>query len=237
MSEINRSYYAVIPANVRYDKGLSANAKLLYGEITALCNEKGYCWASNAYFAELYKVKKETISRWVSALTQKGYIATKLIYKNGKTVEERRIYIDGKINTPCVNNQYPIDEKVNTPIDEKVKENITSFNNTYNNMSGKAEPPFLAIVNHLNEKASKNYKHTSKKTQILIKARLNEGFKEKDFYAVIDKKTKEWLGTQFENYLRPETLFGTKFESYLNQKDTGGDEIEFEPLGGPKYRG
>jgi hypothetical protein len=54
---------------------------------------------------------------------------------------------------------------------------------------------------------------------------------------VIDKKTKEWLGTQFENYLRPETLFGTKFEGYLNQKDIGGDEIEFEPLGGPKYRG
>jgi uncharacterized phage protein (TIGR02220 family) len=104
-------------------------------------------------------------------------------------------------------------------------------------LSGEAEPPFLAIVNHLNEKASKNYKHTSKKTQTLIKARLNEGFKEKDFYTVIDKKTKEWLGTQFENYLRPETLFGTKFEGYLNQKDTGGDEIEFEPLGGPKYRG
>jgi uncharacterized phage protein (TIGR02220 family) len=237
MSEVTRAYYAIIPANVRYDKGLSANAKLLYGEITALCNEKGYCWASNAYFAELYKVKRETISRWVSALTQKGYIATKLIYKNGKTVEERRIYIDEKVNTPCVNNQYPIDEKVNTPIDEKVKGNITSFNNTYNNMSGRAEQPFLAIVNHLNEKASKNYKHTSKKTQTLIKARLNEGFKEKDFYTVIDKKTKEWLGTQFENYLRPETLFGTKFESYLNQKDIGGDEIEFEPLGGPKYRG
>ena len=41
-------------------------------------------------------------------------------------------------------------------------------------------------------------------------------YKEMD-YVVIDKKSKEWLGTNMERYLRPDTLFGTKFESYLNQ--------------------
>lgn len=72
--ETKRNYYAIIPANVRYDENVRPNAKLLYGEITALCNERGYCWASNQYFAELYKVSKTSISLWIKDLINGGYI-------------------------------------------------------------------------------------------------------------------------------------------------------------------
>lgn len=73
------NYYAIIPANVRYDKELSPNAKLLYGEITALCNEKGYCWANNSYFAELYSTSDRQIQRLIKNLIEKKYISVQLI--------------------------------------------------------------------------------------------------------------------------------------------------------------
>lgn len=86
---------------------------------------------------------------------------------------------------------------------------------------------YINIVSYLNEKAKTKYKHSSKKTKSHIKARLDEGFTLEDFKTVIDKKCAEWLGTNFEQYLRPETLFGTKFESYLNAKvTTKADSID-----------
>lgn len=91
---IQRNYYAILPAKVRYDKNITPNAKLLYAEITALCNDKGYCWAGNAYFAELYGVTKTSISNWISSLQKNGYIEVQLIYKeNSKEIQSRHISI------------------------------------------------------------------------------------------------------------------------------------------------
>lgn len=73
------------------------------------------------------------------------------------------------------------------------------------------------IIDYLNLKTNKKYKTTTQKTRTLIKARMNEHFTVDDFKLVIDKMCTEWMGTNMEKYLRPETLFGTKFESYLNQ--------------------
>lgn len=88
------SYYAIVPANVRYDKGLPPNAKLLYAEITALSNEKGYCWASNEYFAKLYEVTNRTVTAWITILEEKGYVKREVIYeKDTAKVLERRIYM------------------------------------------------------------------------------------------------------------------------------------------------
>ena len=87
------SYYSVIPASVRYDKSLTPIMKLLYGEITSLCNDKGFCWASNEYFGEIYDIKPKSISRAINKLKTREYITVSIDntqYKNRK----RKIFIN-----------------------------------------------------------------------------------------------------------------------------------------------
>lgn len=144
--EEKRAYYAVIPADVRYNKNLKDKAKLLYGELTALANEKGYCWASNSYFAELYEVSKSTISRLIKNLNEEGYINVELVYE-GKEIVGRKIYINSATpiskndNTPIRKNEYTYEQECeeglskieHTPIRKNVKDNNTVLNNTINN--------------------------------------------------------------------------------------------------------
>lgn len=76
------------------------------------------------------------------------------------------------------------------------------------------------IIEYLNEKASKNFKATSEANKKFINARLKD-YSEEELKKVIDQKVKDWLGTDFEKYLRPSTLFNaTKFEGYLNEANT-----------------
>lgn len=222
MTEIKKSYYAIIPANVRYDETLIPSAKLLYGEITALCNEKGYCWASNDYFSRLYGVSKVSIQNWLKSLEDAGYIHREVRRKEGnKEIEARYIRILGGGSQ----------ENLVTPHQENLADNNTVINNTSNNtvnnnMSSKlddaaASIPYKTIIEYLNDKADRKYKHSTGKTKTLIKARWNEGFTLDDFKVVIDKKVASWSSNDMSKYLRPETLFGTKFESYLNEKGGG----------------
>lgn len=77
---------------------------------------------------------------------------------------------------------------------------------------------YSRIIDALNSKTGQKYKPTTKKTQSLIQARLNDGFNEADFLTVIDNKVKSWLGNEkYSIFLRPETLFSNKFEGYLNE--------------------
>jgi DNA-binding transcriptional ArsR family regulator len=156
---MQKNYYAIIPANVRYDKDLSPNAKLLYGEITALCNEKGYCWASNSYFADLYGVTKTSISQWIKQLTEKGYINTELIYREGtKEILHRYIkIIEGGIQ-----------ENLHTPTQENLKDNNTVFNNTINTT--------LDNKKHMSESSGETPKKKKPKKEKLPKSELDNEF-------------------------------------------------------------
>ena len=119
----NPNYYAIIPANVRYSD-LKPNAKLLYGEITALSNKFGFCFASNKYFSELYNVNKNTVSSWLSDLKNYGFIVIKIERDSNLQIIKR-----------CIG----ITKNTDTPIHEKMKGNSTSINTTSNNISIKEQ--------------------------------------------------------------------------------------------------
>lgn len=137
------SYFSILTADVRYDERLKANEKIMYSEITALSNKYGYCSASNTYFANLYKVHKDTISDWINNLKKYGYIKVVLERKDGtRQISKRKIYInnaylDEGLN-PIGENAYtlsvksPIPYRGNhlDPIGENTEENITRLNNT-----------------------------------------------------------------------------------------------------------
>ena len=114
----NPTYYANIPANVRYSN-LKPNAKLLYGEITALSNKLGYCFASNSYFANLYGVSKNTVSRWISDLNKLGFITVQIERNSNKEIIKRIIGIA---------------QIADRSIDKISKENTTRINTTSNNI-------------------------------------------------------------------------------------------------------
>ncbi len=249
---MKKSYYAIIPANVRYDDRLTPNAKLLYGEITALCNEKGYCWASNSYFAELYKVSKETVSRWISKLEELGYIRTELIYEQGtKSVKERRIYIcgdpiDKNINRYRQNNQYPIDENVNTPIDKNIKENNTVLNNTFNNTediestsskdkknSPKEDVPYKEIVQAYNDicKSLPSVKVISdkrkKKMRVIYREVgdldvITEAFKKAENSDFLSGRNGKWGGCNFDWLINYNNFIKVIEGTYDNRNGSNG---------------
>ena len=129
----NPSYYAVIPANVRYDTRLRANEKLLFGEITALTNVRGYCWASNKYFAELYNVTAQAVSKWISHLKECGYVNVEYIYKNEtKEIENRIIKLVSTNDSEVSTNDLGVSTNGLEGYQQKIKENNTVSNNTTN---------------------------------------------------------------------------------------------------------
>lgn len=124
--EIKNNYYAVIPATVRYNKELKPAEKLLYGEVTALANKMGYCYAQNKYFAELYNVTNTTVSKWLSHLNKLGYINIEIIRNEKKEIVTRHIYIND--NPYCQKRQYPYCQKEQYPIVQNDKENNININ-------------------------------------------------------------------------------------------------------------
>ncbi len=127
--------------------------------------------------------------------------------RRARAIENQRVKA---IPSQCADNVQRSDTEIEIEIEKELDKEIYS-------PAKQDDIPYSEIVSHLNLKADKNYKATSRKTKDLIRARWNEGFEQQDFIQVIDNMTSIWKeDKKMSQYLRPSTLFGTKFEEYLN---------------------
>jgi len=227
---MEKSYYAILPANVRYDNRLCANEKLLYSEVTALSNEKGFCWATNSYFADLYKVSKGCISKWVASLVKLGYLKIKLNYKpDTKEVISRHLTLAtppmvNSDDTPMVNlnhtytsnNDDPMVNLNHTPIVNLMQGNNTLYNNKINNTNNIEknfeESEFLELNKLEDEKnftqtesSLKKEKNSAKKEK---KTELEKSFEEayNQFYKKIMKSEGDALFGKWERVALKEII-------------------------------
>lgn len=218
------NYYSILTADVRYDKELKANEKLLFSEITALANKYGYCTASNGYLADLYGVKKTTISHWLIHLKEKNYISIEIERNDKKEIVSRKIY---PISTPIAqkSNRYSTNEQ--DPIAQKSKENITSINNI--NISDKDNSEsnnknrfnYSKLINSINEAANTNFRNSSNNRK-LIHARLADGYTEEELIKVIKFKANQWKDNEkMKKYIVLTTLLRpSNFDKYIQEVES-----------------
>ena len=118
---------------------------------------------------------------------------------------------------------------------EKPKQNLaetkakpTETSNVKEKKKDKTEEEIDEIIDYLNKVCGTRYKASTEATRKSVRARIGEGYTVEDFKKVIDKKYKEWHGTEFEQYLTPQTLFRpSKFEVYVNQTVRDKSENDF----------
>lgn len=228
------NYYSILPANVRYDKRLSASEKVFYSEITALTNMNGVCNASRAYFANLYGVSKSTISVWTTRLKDLGFIEVEQIM-DGKLIVERVI----RLVSIESNDEQEVVRKTEKGWEEKPSyggsknltenTNLTDSNNTLtesnnNNYveSEKKQPKKHSdideVVSHWNESFGCNMRVTEPKKRSLS-ARLKT-FTVKDIKtAISNRASNKWFweeGAKYRNNLDEFLKSAEKIDKYLN---------------------
>ncbi len=214
------SYYGIIPAPVRYDNKLPPRAKILYSEITALSNTKGYCFASNGYFAKLYEVNKGSISRLIGQLEKRKHIKVSITKSEEGT--ERKIYPINKNEHGGTQNCVGGDTKTLNGLDKKEYHN-TKENNKVNKLEKQVKDLLeqnKALLGKLNKKPKKTettpfdefwtaYDHKKSKS-VSVKAwkKLNDQEKKLALEAV----------PQYLAYIRKDNVTQCHASTWLNQK-------------------
>ena len=184
MKQSDPGFIAYLPSKVRYDNSLPFGARIIYAEISALCNAKGYCWASNKYFADLYDNSKDTISRWITDLEKRGYIKCFVSQEEGNS---RKIYLVNSAldylseEMPLRQKEGEVSVKMPKGSRQKNREGIgknAEHNSIVNN-----------IVNNINNTVSANAQRRVSSSNLKTSNLKEEPLKEKVYQADVLQKS------------------------------------------------
>lgn len=230
-SELFSKGYGFMPKLVAKDQELSIEAKAIYSYLASYSGAGLSSFPSTSLILHDLGISENRYLKHRKTLVDKGYLTIKrerldngfskniyIINQNpSEVVHLNSVHLQNVgIGNVGIQNEGTISNSFKS-------NNINSNSNNKKILSSSDEQddvPYKEIVDYLNLKTSKSYKHSTSKTKSLIKARWNEGFRVDDFKKVIDNKCFEWIGNPgMAKYLRPETLFGNKFEGYLNENN------------------
>jgi uncharacterized phage protein (TIGR02220 family) len=202
------------------EAGLFLSQMIYWSDRTT--REDGFFYKTDEEWHQETRLSKYLVRKSRKKLEQMGLLETKVMKANGNPTVHYKFnknrFSEMFISFLRNRKNESANSKKRCFENEKSLTEITTEITT-ETTTNKDNIPYAEIIDYLNQKVGTNYRHTTKRTQTLIKARWNEGFTLDDFKTVIDKKTAEWLNDpKMSKYLRPETLFGNKFEGYLNQK-------------------
>ena len=226
-TKVKRENYITIQGFMLTDLNLKGNELIIYACIYGFSQAENHTFSGSLqYLADWTNSTKQGVVRNLKSLVEKGYIIKEDKVINGVKFCE---YHTTKLNTVYNKVEQGIQQSLIPPMQQSLINNIV-IDNIVNNTVNNTEI-YKDIVEYLNKKAKTQYRDTTPKTRTCINARMNEGFTVEDFKKVIDNKVADWLGTDMERFLRPETLFGTKFEGYLNApsvKQRNGEPVQDE---------
>lgn len=208
--------FTVAPNALIQDEKITIQARFLYVYMASMPDD--WIFYMNP-LARKMQMTVKTLRKYMDELDKFGWLTNHgQQNKNGAFGANEYTIHSSTVgqNLPYGKNSVTQKER-NAKNDLQTKETI--IQNKHNNNTvekTKFSDDVCSIVDFLNQQTTSRYKPDTNKTKDCIKARMNEGFVVDEFKTVINHQAKKWLGTDREQYLRPETLFGNKFEGYLN---------------------
>lgn len=205
---MQESFYVVIPSYILQDKTLTLADKVIYGEISSLCNKEGFCWASNEYISKLLIVGNSTVSRSINKLKSKEYVKIEIEKEEGNL---RKIWL-----LPILKNRIPIPEnRITYPKIKDKDYNINTNIDIVSQIQQKIEPIFSYKI------ALETLLNSSKRSEHIVALYWQ-------FKAIIFENKQQWYTALPRDLRAAKNLIGYTDDQILDTMDWLDNNTEFK---------